>query len=578
MIQILVSLATFTAFAAAVTGLGSVILPGALLSRRFAAGTIGLFIPLAVAGWLGLFSGAVLWGILICCMILFLHRVRTVTLPGGFLWLVAGLAILLPLALLPPFSRDAMNHHLFLPKLWLFSGRIVRPGWASFFSYPYMVETFYTLAGGTLGFAGARMISFLGFTACGIALLEMTEYRRVVRILSLVVFFSIPEMLRNGTWAFADSFAVFFSLMAFLELIRDKGNPIYAVIWAGAAALCKYNCLLILATTMVLLPLRFGFRMKRKALAIGAALFLCAWWAVPNLVEWGNPVYPLMKGIFGPSETLSEHASTLLSEARMFTTTGTGIADYALLPIRLSVAGRWDDPRLFDGASGPLLLAGLLLFILLCRRRREYLLLPSLFLCSAVLLNGPGIRVRYLLPGLAMLALPAALGLQAVSERMKPWITLTLTGICIVWTGVRVAELYSIERPWMLLDEGSYLAKRVEYIPFYLEADTVLDMDDLTLFVNMGNRAFYFPSRVIFDEYRFPLILLERLWGGAGSDELAGALEADGIRYVAMHMGYSSVNIPYELSDAEMEIWREFMAVHMKPVISMNPFVLFELI
>lgn len=579
MTQLLLSVVTFTAFAAALTGFGSIILPAALLSRKLAAGAIGLFLVLAVAGWLGLYTGFVLWLVLVCCLLMFLYRLRTTTFPDGIWWLAGGLLLLVPLAVLPSISRDAMNHHLYLPKLWLFSGGIIRIGWTSFFSYPYMVETFYTLAGGTIGFAGARMISLLGLAACGIALLEMTEYHRKVRILSLLVLFSIPEVLRNGTWAYVDSFLVFFSLMAFLELVREKGNPLYAVMWAGAAALCKYNGLLVLAATMVLLPLRFGFGMKRKALAIGVALILCSWWAVPNLVMWGNPVYPLLRGVFGPQEEVSEQAAILLSDARMMTSTGTGLVDYALLPVRLSLAGRWDDPRLFDGASGPLLLTGLVLFVLLCRRRgRENLLLPVLYLLTAVLLSGSRIRVRYLLPGLVMLALPAALGLQALSDRMKPWLMVMLTGVCLAWTGIRVVDLYSTERPWMLFGEGSYLAKRVEYIPFYMEAETVLDMDDLTLFVNMGNRAFHFPSRVVYDEHRFPLMILERLWEGSTADELTDFLKAEGVDYVAMHMGYSSVNIPYELSDDEMVIWREFTAVRLRPVISMNPYVLFELI
>ena len=43
-------------------------------------------------------------------------------------------------------------------------------------------------------------------------------------------------------------------------------------------------------------------------------------------------------------------------------------------------------------------------------------------------------------------------------------------------------------------------------------------------------------------------------------------------------MEYSSINIPYELSEDELYRWREFVAVYLRPVISMNPYVLFEVI
>jgi hypothetical protein len=441
-----------------------------------------------------------------------------------------------------------------------------------------MVETFYGMAGGTLGFAGARMISLLGLAACGIALLEMKELDRKVRILSVLILLSIPEILRNGSWAFVDSFAVFFSLMAFLELMREKGSPFYASAWAAAAAMCKYNGLPVLAAVLLLLPMRFGWGMKRKLLLAGTVLVLCATWAVPGIVQWGNPVYPLLRGIFGPESPLSERAAAMLAESKLIVAQGTSLIDYALLPLRVSVSGRWDDPRLYDGTSGPLLLIGALLFVLFGRRRREYLMLPAVCLLAIVLLRGSAIRVRYLLPGLVMLCIPAAIGLLALRDRIRPLLTLLLVAVCLGWTGTKVVKLYGTERPWTLLTGEDYLANRLGYIPFYREAETVLDMDDLTLFVNMGNRAFYFPSRVEYSEQRFPFRVLEMLWAGYTDDEMASELREGGIGWVAMNMDYTSVNIPWELSVEELGVWRRFVAERLRPVISMNPYVLFEVI
>ncbi len=577
MMNLAVSLAVFTTIGAAIMGIGSTILPRGLLSRKFAAGAIGLFVVLSIAGWLGLFRNYVLWGILACGILAFMYHLKSLKLPSGIWWLAGGLLVLLPLAILPPFSRDAMNHHLYLPGLWLSSGGIVRPDWGAFLSYPYMVETFYTLAGGTFGFSGARMISLLGLAATGIALLELHGKNRVLAVLSVIVLLSMPELLRNATWAYSDTFLVFFSVMAFLELIRDDGDALAAVVWAGAAALCKYNGVLVLAGTLLILPVRFRGSWKRAPLFLGVALLMCGWWALPNLIQWGNPAYPLMRGIFGPVDQLSERGVALVSAARAYTSPPGGILDFLLLPIRLSITGQWDNPRLFDGSSGPLLLAGLILFLVVRRGRTRYLLLPLLFLSSALLFRGSAIRIRYFLPGLAMLSVPAALGIFTVFRRMKPYLAVILTGVCVLWTGSRIAELYSDLKPWLLFGEGNYLANRLEYLSFYEEAETVLDMEHLTLFVNMGNRAFYFPSEVVYDEHRFPIILLEKLWAGMNAGEIADELRSDGVSHLAVHMGYTSINIPFELSSDEMMEWREFVAMHMKPVITRNPYVLFEL-
>jgi hypothetical protein len=257
---------------------------------------------------------------------------------------------------------------------------------------------------------------------------------------------------------------------------------------------------------------------------------------------------------------------------------GTGPVDYLLLPVRLSLTGRWDDPRLFDGASGPLLLLGSVLFLLFGRRRREYLMLPAACLLAAVVILGSAVRTRYLLPGLAMLSVPAAMGLLAVRERIRSWLVVLLVAVCLGWTVSKLVPLYGTERPWTVLGGEDYLANRLGYIPFYREAERVVDMDDLTLFVNMGNRAFYFPSRVIYSQERFPIRVLEMLWAGCSDTEMVERLKSEGVGWVAMNMDFTAVNIPWELTANELDVWRRFVAMRLRPVISMNPFVLFEVI
>ena len=162
--------------------------------------------------------------------------------------------MLLPLALLPPSSRDALIHHLYQARIWLEAGRILRPEWAEYFSYPYLTETLYSLAGGTFGFRISRVVSLVGFIgACSVASgFFLRRGRKVEAVLSVLILMSIPELLRNATWSYSDTFLVFFSLLAYTELQRDDGNPLLAILWAGAASCCKYNGLIVLASTAAL--------------------------------------------------------------------------------------------------------------------------------------------------------------------------------------------------------------------------------------------------------------------------------------------------------------------------------------
>ena len=227
-------------------------------SGKFGAGSLLMFFLISAAGWSGLMTPAILWAILAIGTLLWIHPGRFSIPSGGLMIAFCGLLIF-PLILLPPISRDAMIHHLYQARIWLEAGRIVRPDWSGIFSYPYLVESFYTIAGGTFGFRFSRVVSLLGFlAACSVLTgFFLRKGKRKTAIISLIVLMSIPELVRNASWSYSDSFLIFFSLLAYVELIRKKGNPVLAVIWAGGASCCKYNGFIVLVSVCILLPFFF---------------------------------------------------------------------------------------------------------------------------------------------------------------------------------------------------------------------------------------------------------------------------------------------------------------------------------
>lgn len=571
----------FSIAAIAISGWGVLALPHSeSWSRKFGAGSLLMFFLVSAAGWSGLMVSALLWAILAIGAILWVHPGRFSIPRGGVMIALCGL-ILFPLILLPPISRDAMIHHLYQARIWLEAGRIVRPDWSGIFSYPYLVESFYTVAGGTFGFRVSRVVSLLGFlAACSVSAgYFLREGRWKTAVLSLIVLMSIPELVRNATWSYSDSFLVFFSLLAYVEFIRKNGNPLLAVIWAGGASCCKYNGFIVLASVCILLP--FFFRnMTRKVViySIFAALFTTAWWAIPNLLQWGNPVYPLLQGIFNPNITVSSRAAEYYA-LNTFSTSLHGILDYLLLPVRISLHGEWNNPALFDGASGPLLLAGTILAFVVVKDRRKKFLLPFLYMIITLIANGAAVRVRYLLPGLAMLSIPVSETFENLlinKSKIVRATTTVLIAVCVIWSAVKIMNLYEHERPWESKDDTTYLDENAPYYDFFQKCDRYISESDTTLLVNM-NRPFYFPGYSVFDHRVVPFELMEMLYAGMDSEEIVNSLRRRGITHLAIDMFLTSINITPELSANELEQWREFVSFRLDPLLTVDQYILFKL-
>jgi len=539
-----------------------------------------MFFLVSAAGWSGFLQPALLWTILAVGTLLWVRPGRFSMPGGGYMIALCGL-ILFPLILLPPISRDAMIHHLYQARLWLEAGRIVRPEWSGIFSYPYLVESFYSIAGGTFGFRVSRVVSLLGFlAACSVSAgYFLREGKKKTAILSLIILMSIPELVRNATWSYSDSFLIFFSLLAYVELIRNKGNPVLAVIWAGGASCCKYNGFIVLVSVCILLPFFFRNMTRKMVLySLGAAFFTTAWWAIPNILQWGNPVYPLFQNIFNSNITISTRAAEYYAMNTVSTSLN-GIMDYLLLPVRISLHGEWNNPALFDGASGPLLLAGTILAIPILRDRRRKFLLPFLYLIIALIANGASVRVRYLLPGLVMLSIPVSETFESLLMNRKKILraaTAVLIVICAIWSANMIKNLYEHERPWEFQEDRTSLLENALYYDFFQECDRYISESDTTLMVNM-NRPFYFPGYAIFDHNVVPFELMKMLWSGMDSEEIASTLRGRGITHLAMDMFITSINITPELSANELEQWRKFVSFKLSPLLTVDSYILFEL-
>ncbi len=577
MVAFLASPAVLAALVVSLSGWGLLVAPRLDWSGRYGAGALAVYFLTAVLGWTGILTPALMWAVAGVGLASGLLRIR-MALPAQWKVALTAAVLLLPLAALPPVSRDAMNHHLLLPSMWLREGAVFRPSWSHFFSYPYLVETIYALLGGTAGLRMGRLVSLSGLLAAAVCAARIAGGGRR-GAMAVLVLLSIPEILRNGSWAFSDTYLVFFALLSLRELVLPDGERWRALLWASAAGCCKYNGVLLVPLVMAAAVLQRRRWSRRETLLSALAVALPALtWALPNLLQWGNPFYPRLGWLLGGVER-STRAAGLMADYGAYTAALSGIGDVILLPLRISVGGQWDNPRLFDGSSGPLLLAGVLLAIWVGRTRKTAVVLPLAYLVAAQAVLGSTVRVRYLLPGLAMLSVTAGAGLWGLLHRGRTAVLLTwtLVAICVGWSALWLGRLYGADRPWEYRGDEDYLEHRLPYWEFYAHCEGFLAGDDLTLLVNMGNRAYYFPGDVRFDAERFPITLLDMFWHGMTAAEAAAELREMGVTHIALNMNYTVDNLFVELDPAQARECSRLLARWTRPLVARSPYCLLRL-
>jgi hypothetical protein len=270
--------------------------------------------------------------------------------------LTALAAAIIVLAAVPPVDRDALTHHLAVPKLYLKYGGMVEIPHVPFSYYPMNLDLFY-LVPLALGNDIAPKYIHFGFALLTAGLIFSYLRRRLESrtygLLGALMFLSLPVIVKLSVTVYVDLGLIFFSTASLLRLLRWSETRfrlkhlVWAGIWAGLCLGTKPNGLLaafLLAVTVPFLYSRsisvpvpgtkphpregeggggrpgnlpfqeaghsdLGGDSIRNALKpVGWALVFCATaalvfspWLVRNFLWTGNPVYPMAQRMFGPS-------------------------------------------------------------------------------------------------------------------------------------------------------------------------------------------------------------------------------------------------------------------------------------
>jgi 4-amino-4-deoxy-L-arabinose transferase-like glycosyltransferase len=315
----------------------------------------------------------------------------------------------------PPVSRDALTHHLAVPKIWIEKGIFTELSSIPFSYYPMNLDLLYMvpLYWGNDIIPKYIHFAFALLTALLIYIHAKRRLDRVYGLLGALFFLSIPVIVKLSTTVYVDLGLIFFSAGALFALIDwvEKGFRIryllLSALYCGLAMGTKYNGLIVFFLLSCFVPVLYVRRTNNrvhngkqtasqfKALGFGIVFFVGSLlvfspWMIKNLYMTGNPVYPLYNNVFSSSpETQKKHVTedeeSEVPGKEEKENTNSGWTHFAvrkvvygeslwqivLIPVRVFFEGVDDNPKHFDGRLNPFLLILPLLLIWVGKKQHK---------------------------------------------------------------------------------------------------------------------------------------------------------------------------------------------------------------
>jgi hypothetical protein len=460
--------------------------------------------------------------------------------------LIICLAILIlsiiVLSLVPPVSKDALTHHLAIPKLYIKHGGIYEIPFIDFSYYPMNLDLLYLIP---MYFSNDIIPKFIHFAFALLTAWLIFYYLRKRAtspwgILGAIFFLSIPVIVKLSITVYVDLGEIFFSFASLLLLFKWIRSGFrqrflaYSGIMCGLALGTKYNGLVTLLILTLFVPFLYSRYGVKKGLGFmqpvkyGIAFLIISLlvfspWMIRNYHWKSNPVYPLYDELFNPQKDISNHVSSGDNDEEA-ATMDRGFFTYrsmvyqekgweiALLPIRIFFQGKDGAPRYFDGKLNPfLLLLPFFAFYRLkdepeyLRREKKILLVFSALFFSFAFFTAV-LRIRYIspfIPPLIILSVFGLINLSKIAEQISSLIVrraCIAMVVCIPCFALALNADY-IRSQFKYVDPIPFITGKVNrdeyigrYIPEYPAVRYINDNLDAwakVLFVFIGNRGYY---------------------------------------------------------------------------------------
>lgn len=522
--------------------------------------------------------------------------------------LISSIAIL---SYVPPVSKDALTHHLAVPKLYLNHGGIYEIPSLEFSYYPMNIDLLYMIP---LYLGNDILAKYIHFTFALLTGWLIFDYlkRRINNLSALfgaLLFLSIPIIVKLSVTVYVDLSLVFFSTASILFLLKwaEKDFQLkYLIISAlscGFALGTKYNGLIVLFLLTLFVPFIYSryfqnsTRSQYRAIYYGAfflfiSLLLFSPWLIKNFVWTNNPLYPLFDNWFNPANVDSINSIGPFAQRRMLYQES--LWETLLIPLRIFFQGQDNNPRYFDGKLN-LFLVILPFFAFYGRKndpsklQREIKILFAfaiLFLLFAFFMRD--MRIRYITPIIAPLVILSVFGLDKIYRFEKKEYSETSRKIRIGLVSMLVCFMLFLNARYIVeqfryIAPLSYISGRVgrdEYIEKYRPEHAVIQYANKNLSDNarilgifIGNRRYYSDREVVF----FNIKLFRKT--------IDSAVSAERLLYDIKNKGISHLIIGFDLFNEwaninfgkrEKEILGNFIKNHLHLLFSKGGYGLYK--
>jgi len=348
--------------------------------------------------------------------------------------------------LTPPISRDALIHHLAVPKLWLKHGGIYEIPWADYSYYPMNINLLYVVCLYFKNDIAPKFIHLAFGMGTGLLVFRYLKpkYGRNWGLLGILIFMSTPIVIWLSTSAYIDLGMTFFTIGSVLSFIKWRDSDYKAFKWFLISSLCmgialgsKYNALI--AWLIVNLMLIFSYvrdtdrqlgALKYGMLFFVVTAFVASPWYLKNYFQTENPFYPLFDSFIKSlhhqpvQEALQRQAIEKTGQVSFFNIRdamyGENFWETLLIPIRMFFQGKDNSYQYFQGSLNPILIA-FSPFIFLnkryCKDKLLFVFFSIIFIFMAYFLTAK--QVRYILPVLPFLTIIAVMGIKDLLDKME---------------------------------------------------------------------------------------------------------------------------------------------------------------
>ncbi len=530
--------------------------------------------------------------------------------PSAVGWVKVLLLILLAilivsiiiLAGVPPVSRDALVHHLAIPKLYLKHGGIYEIPSLVFSYYPMNLDLLYLVP---LYFGNDVIPKLIHFcfallTAWLIFNFLKPRSNTVYALLGGIFFLSVPIIVKLSITVYVDLGLIFFSTASVLLILRwiEEGFRLrfllLSALFCGLAAGTKYNGLIVLFLLTLFVPFLYSRYVPNSKpgffkaagyglLFLSVALLVLSPWMIRNYLWTNNPLYPLYDHLFNPQDGLIQQTVGLLTYRK--TIYGETWWQMALLPVRVFFQGQDGNPQYFDGKLNPfLLLFPLLAFYRMkddprALRSERKMLLAYAILFFATAFFSSGMRIRYISPIIPPLVILSIFGVRKMVDlvsALKARYSRNL-GFAVVFLIVSFSlwlNAHYIFTQYRYVDPITYLSgtvSRDQYIERYRREYPVLRYINKNLhpnakilFIHMGKRGYYCDREYVFD-MNFNRSMLHQLVIGLNKPEdIMQGITSQGITHLLIRYDIFDRWVKRSFAKEEQELLKAFFNQHVK--------------